>query len=309
MPNRLRSIRHAAKSRSTAVASSTRMAGPNTSPHIASAPSALPIKDIKEPPPSAAELPVSAVRGHAAAAWLRGVRLWGIWPALGAAGVAPSAGAAGSAGGMSGCIGANRPRLSRRSAPPLPWWRLRPAAILLNWRAVRADGCGRRSRRILSAFHAVRSQGHRQQHQPGKRHRGLRPEKRARGVQQGQRRRLNGCRPGLRPEAGAGCAVFVAAAARCAGGAAAALAGLAVALRRLSRLCIACPLGNLLRRHSHGRRSLAPAALAWRGARHPMRGSPARIVGSGRLRGAGARVERGMAPVCGVSRRCGKSMT
>ena len=44
----------------------------------------------------------------------------------------------------------------------------------------------------------------------------------ARDAQQGQRRRLNGCRPGLRPEAGAGRAGI--------GGAAAALAGLAVAL-------------------------------------------------------------------------------
>ena len=39
-----------------------------------------------------------------------------------------------------------------------------------------------------------------------------------------------------------------------------ALTGLAVAPQHLSRLCIACPLGNLRRRHSHGRRSRAPAS-------------------------------------------------
>ena len=42
--------------------------------------------NVEELPPSVAELLVSSVRSHVAAAWLRGIRLWGISPALGAGG-------------------------------------------------------------------------------------------------------------------------------------------------------------------------------------------------------------------------------
>ena len=50
-------------------------AAPGSGRDGAAAPIARPIKDVEESLPFAADLPVPALRGHAAVAWLRGVRL------------------------------------------------------------------------------------------------------------------------------------------------------------------------------------------------------------------------------------------